>query len=185
MNISTLDFTTLSTSVPRTPFGKALPDGQDMRFIYVQNKGRQFQIVIHAAVSTGPKDYNGDVSFISEPVATELDKLIELENLLEEGPYQEAMLANLHIDDVEYEHRPTINTENKLRLKLKTNPDGTWKFTTNDATFNTDSTLVPGTKFAATVVPGFYFNESDKKYGLFYTLKDLQFEKKTIKKQRK
>ena len=182
MNATDLVLASLTLGAPSTPFSEDLKNGQSMRFVPVQSKKRQLNLVIQGVVATARQEFKGDLSFFMEPAAGVLEKLIALENLLDvEG----ATVDGVDVADLDYAHRPTINQDNQMRIKLKTKGDA-WKFSCSDASFGLDADLEVGTKIAVTVAPGFYFADQDQKYGLYYTLKDLTFEKaakKVIKRK--
>jgi hypothetical protein len=74
-----------------------------------------------------------------------------------------------------YEHRGTLDENFKLKLKMKQNGDGTWAFETDLGTENEAyDKLDKGGMVTFVVTPGFYFNDNDKMYGLYYKLNDLR-----------
>lgn len=146
-----------------------------MRFANILSAARrQIVIVLHGTVASELYNYSGQLSFFFEPAAGELENLVLLEQFCADAEFVEAIGST--VEELGYEQRPTINGDNHIRIKLKTEGAG-WKFTCNDLAFKPDSDLVLGTPMTLTVSPGFYFCESDNRYGLFYTLKDLSFEK--------
>jgi hypothetical protein len=177
MNASALNLATLTLGSPKPSlFTAPLAADQSMRFVSIQNARRQLVLTLHGTAATDMQNFKGDLSFFLEPAAGELEKLIDLENILEKESSFSKTLGDVEMESLGYMHRPTINADNQLRIKLKTNGDA-WRFTCNDASFTVDSDIVKGTKFTVTVAPSFYFSDHDNMYGLFYTLKELDFEK--------
>jgi hypothetical protein len=86
----------------------------------------------------------------------------------------------------EYEYAPCMDTNLNLNLKLKEGDDG-WKFETKLGSTNADiiSALYKGVQVDVEVTPGFYFNESRKTFGLYYTVKSIDLAQDVVVRKRK
>jgi hypothetical protein len=177
-----LNFSKLSLAAPRPTAFDNKDEDVEMRFCAVRYPTRQLMLYLHGTVAEAPSqsslEYGGMWSFYFKPTASDLEALEKLENLLvgEEGA---RVCKEIGYEDVlsHYEQRETLNENFYLRIKLKRDDEG-WKFTcSSDMTLDTvEQDLKKGTKVTLTIAPGFYFNESDNKYGMFLTLKELKFD---------
>lgn len=108
----------------------------------------------------------GQMYLIFKPSPGDIAGLLSIENYLSTDHGQEYVKA-FGLED--FEHSPTLTNDYDLRLKLKER-NGVFAFGTDIGTSDQDFyALAQGTPVSITIKPGFYVN-SDKKYGLFWTL---------------
>ena len=177
--IELVNFDNLQLTDIRPP----LSDPSDMHFSSVRYPTRQLLLYLHGSVAQAPDqapmEYGGDWSFYFKPDASDIANLAALEELLEPSSLQsQRLLEQLDAKEAitRFELKAAMNDNHHLRIKLKKDEDG-WKFTCNSGmTLETmQEDLKKGTAVTLTVAPGFYFNESGERYGLFLTLKELKF----------
>ena len=146
-----------------------------MRFSSIQApQGGNLEFTLSAVCIAPPNDGEWGMTMRVSTTMDNVARLTELETWL--VPATPAKLAMLRVASIDgYERRPTLNTDMHLILKLKS-VGGVFKFTSNDPTFEPATPIVAvGELVVITLGAGFYFNEEDKKYGLFYTVKDVCF----------
>ena len=157
-----------SFAVARPTFAKPLPAGETMRFSTLMQGGRPRIFTLHGHIATPIQSYQGaQLNFMMEPSWSLIDPLRSLE-----------LYPLAQIQGCEgisgYMLRPTLDQDNMLRVKLNINSSGDFKFTCSQRDFLPDTAvLVPGNPVRITVGAGIYFNETDLRYGVFYTLKHL------------
>lgn len=170
------EFLASSSFAPARPtFTKALPGDETMRFANFLSNGRPALFTLQGTAATDILSYQGaQMSFMMEPSWGLIEPFKALESTLELNPHLYSALG-MRADQVqEYTHRPTLTGDHLLRIKLNTNSEGGWKFTTDDPHFTPDRAVIrPGTAIQITVGAGLYFCESDNRYGLYLTLKHL------------
>ena len=170
-------------NIQLTDIRPPLSDSGEMHFSSVRYPTRQLLLYLHGTVAQPPEQapmqYGGDWSFYFKPDTADIANLAALEELLEANqPQSERLLEHLNAKEAisRFEVKGAMNDNHHLRIKLKKDDDG-WKFTCNSGmTLDTmEEDLKKGTPVTLTVAPGFYFNESAERYGLFLTLKELKF----------
>lgn len=165
MNPSSLDINALAL----TPF----PDTESgMVFSNVRNNKRQLVLKARGTIVEPPFEYFGDLAVKVQLGLEDTKMLLLLENMIEGSG---ARVSELGLHEFPYDHRPTLTDEMQLLLKLKTK-DGAWRFTTNNAKFTPEShEIARGVEVHISFSPSFYFDREKMKYGLFYSLKELEF----------
>lgn len=110
-----------------------------------------------------------------KPETKDLQIFETLESLLEpENEYSNSLRKMVHWDGTGYDHRQTLDDTFILRLKMPVKDNGNWKFETNVKDENEAiDFFVEGMKVNVSVSPGFYFNDQDHMYGLYYSVKSL------------
>lgn len=165
-----------SVSSPKPAFSKPLTSGS-LRFVDVLDaKNRKPTFTFAGRLGSALLEYEGRYSFKLELGETDLDKVVKIDEFFDNPDNAES----ISLPDA-YEHRSCLNIDNHLNIKLK-EKNGAWAFKCNDASFDASSSLEPGDKVTVKVVPGFYFSEEDKRYGVYFSLKELVFPKKSGKK---
>ena len=157
-----------------------------MRFCRITYPFRAPQLALTGTVQIfdrADESYGGQLYCIFKPAAADIPNLEKLENLLNPDSEMYEQFAKQIGFEGGFEHRPTMTENYQLRLKMNENDDGTWKFETS-ITDESDaqSKLFKGTVINVVLSPGFYFNDSSKTYGLYYTLKSLNLEPPPTKK---
>lgn len=179
--VSLIKWENIHLAAPNPPFESDVE--VDMRFSSVRYPARQLLLYVHGTVAKGPEkadeQYGGQWSFYFSPDSADLDGLCRLEELLQpSGPNSQRLLEEVEFADLakHYEFRETLNENNQLRIKLR-KQDMDWKF--NCSAPMTEDTvqedLKKGTSVTLTLAPGFYFSDSNNRYGLYLTLKELKF----------
>jgi len=170
------EFLASSSFAPARPtFTKALPGEETMRFANFMSNGRPALFTLHGTAATDILSYQGgQMSFMMEPSWGLIEPFKALESSLELNPQLYSALG-MRADQLrEYTHRPTLTGDHLLRIKLNTNSEGGFKFTCNIPFDPETAVILPGTPVQITVGAGLYFCESDHRYGLYLTLKDLE-----------
>lgn len=187
--VSTIDFNRICltgpTYVPTTEGGNnkapfSAPITGDMRFAKITYPSRPPIFTLTATVSECSDTQFGAVCLV-KPDVEDLTNLETLENLLTDlSPYLNKGNA-IGWSNGLYDHRPTMTDDYKLRLKMTTKENGQWKFETEARDMDDAlSIFEEGTRVEVQFTPGFYFNDSDCKYGLYLTLKSLRRVKESI-----
>ena len=169
-SLATLDTTTLALA----PLGGK----GNMRFSSLRGgDGRNVVFLVDAVCVLPPTTSEFGMSMVVAPSLPDIDRMLTLENWLA-PPTDPVRQAQLGMQDfARYEHRGTLNANLQLNLKLKSVGD-VWKFTCNgdETSFSpANAQVARGARLRLTLSPGFYFSNLDNRYGLFYTLQDLQF----------
>ena len=169
--IGNLDIKKIVLGKPSVAFEKDNIANSTMRFVKVQYPSRPPTITFTATVA---ECYEGDYGLICEvkPETSEFHLFEALENLLElKGETHEFARAQVGWIDGKYEHRPTLSDTYHLRLKMDFEK---MKFKTSvkDAEEAMEY-FKEGMKVVVKVTPGFYFNDTDHRYGLYYSLKSI------------
>jgi hypothetical protein len=165
-----------SVQAPRPGFDRPLPANQVLRFGDVLDaKNRKPVLTFSGRFGSSLMEYDGRYSFKMELAEADLEKVIALDEYLEDQGH--AIAIDLPDD---FEHRSCLNVDNNITIKLK-EKNGVWAFKCNDPHFSSTSLFEYGDRVTVKVVPGFYFSEDDKRYGVYFTLKELVFPKKSKK----
>lgn len=164
-----LDIATLHLSPLSTP-----TKGSSMAFANIRDSSsRALLVAFDAVVIASPEEGEYGVAMRISPSMDNIERMLRLENMLD--PPTPERLAELKVDALPHEHRGTLDDNLQLRLKLKS-IDDCWRFLCGNPAFVPGTTEVQrGTRVRVTAALGFYFNNEDAKYGLFYTLKELLF----------
>jgi hypothetical protein len=166
-----------TVTAPKPAFDKPLPSGQALRFGDVLDaKNRKPILTFAGRLGSQMLEYEGRYSFKLELGEADLEKVTKLDEYLNDPAHAEA----IDLPD-EFEHRSCLNVDHNLTIKLK-EKNGAWAFKCNDPHFDSSSTLEYGEKITVKVTPGVYFSEEDKRYGIYFSLKELVFPKKSGKK---
>ena len=164
-----------STASPT--FSKPLPEfGSKMRFSNLLQGNRQAVFTTTGTIASDIASFQGgNMTFMMEPTWGVLDPMLRLERSIEVD--EEALLHDLEVDAItldRYMRRPTLNSDNMIRVKLPLNKNADFNFTCSDPNFTPDTaSLRLGAPVKATFTAGFYFDEVNLRYGLFYSLKRL------------
>lgn len=161
---------------PKPAFGKALV-GSSLRFgDIVDAKNRKPILSFAGRAGSTILEWEGRYSFKMELSEADLEKVMKLDEFLNNPDNAE----EIGLPD-DYEHRSCLNIDNNITIKLK-EKNGGWAFKCNDSNFDTSTALEYGDRITVKVTPGFYFAEEDKRFGVYFSLKELVFPKKTGKK---
>lgn len=156
-----------------------------MRFCRITYPFRAPQLSLTGTVQLfdrSDESYGGQLYCIFKPAAADIPNLEKLENLLNPDSEMYEQFAKQIGFEGGYEHRPTMTENYQLRLKMNENSDGTWKFETDIVDESDAQTkLFKGTTVNVVLSPGFYFNDSSKTFGLYYTLKSFNLSAPTKK----
>jgi len=147
---------------------------------------RPLQIYLHGTVAEPPsnmaKEYGGQLVFKFRPQIEDINSFVSLEQILEKG--KEAIRLNtvLAADEIfvkDFELRSVIDKTNYLRMKLKTDKNGEWRFYTDELLEkNLDAMktqLARSTPLTLTLGVGFYFDTDKKKYGIYLDVQEMLF----------
>ena len=148
--------------------------GSSMVFSNIREESsRALLLVFDAVVVKDPEDGDYGLTMRVSPSMDNIERMLRLENMLD--PPTPKRLAELKVSAIPHEHRGTLDDNLQLRLKLKS-IDDCWRFLCSNPAFVPGATDVQrGSRVRVTASVGFYFNNEDFKYGLFYTLKELLF----------
>lgn len=179
--ISLLNWNTLSLGAPAVPFNEK-DENVEMRFVSIRYPKRQLILYLHGDVAETPtqadQEYGGTWAFYFRPQSSDLEGLERLEDLFHSENGQK-ILDEWGVPHLmaTYEQRQALTDSHLLKIKLR-EYDGQWRFQcSSPMTLETvEQDLKKGTKVTLTVKPGFYFSETNNRYGLFYSLQELKFD---------
>ena len=174
---SDLNIADLTIQDLKIPFHEALPEGQTMRFVNIQKGGRQLLIKFRGRATSTIQKFADNYSFFLEPDSTEIQTLSDIELFFQN--------MDVNNEAERYKFRSVLNDHNALRIKMKSNDKGQWLFLCNDKTFTKESDLSIGTEITVTLNCGYWFNDETELYGMFLSLKNLEFvhPKKVVRKR--
>ena len=156
------------------PFG-TYNSGVEMRFSSLTYPFRKPIFELDGEVvslMTMDPTYGQGYNLLFKPAAKDLANLEMLENILNEDFEGYEKYATQIGFKGGYDFRPTMTENYQLRIKITTGDDG-WNFVT-DLGDDLPTKLTNGKKITIGIQPGFYFNDKDKKFGLFNKLKSLR-----------
>lgn len=126
----------------------------------------------------GPEEFGAPLSFWFKPDNADALALESIDEVLKNGGDNATRLGEqLGLNVADYEWKSCFNDDSYVRMKLKFNDQGNWKFHSNQKFTANDMSdhIKPQVRMTAIVNLGFYFSE-DKNYGLYLTPKYLNFD---------
>ena len=171
-SVNSIDFTKIVLTSPvtfangkqtATPFSER---SNHVRFVSILYPTRKAQFTFTATiveVGALKAQFGDDSDYCKmKPYGKDLTNLEHLENLPNIQPYKD----NIGFNNEHYTQNRTLSDNYELKIKLRKS-EGKYKFETS---MKNIATMCEGQKVEITVSPGYYFNEVDKKYGVFYVL---------------
>jgi len=145
---------------------------------------RPLQVYCHGTVAEAPyrngKEYGDQLQFKFRPQIEDVNSFVQLESIFTKDPEAARLTPVLSLAGItlsEFTQRSVLDNTNYLKLKLKTNKDGSWRFY-SDETLELEKLseqMKQGVPLTVTLVGGFYFDMKNKYYGLYFTLQEILF----------